>query len=264
MAVAPQPRPTWWPQISQPTGQIDTTPAEIWQQVEALWEEYRTGVPGSTIVAASGAVYHQEIMYDLEILGLFQACRGPATPELAAIAAWYHGAGARDTALTLRRPSLLRWSGAIADRSPEEVLGQFADWDVLPAAGPVKHYGAVPRWQMWRIAREFWLPAPYLACSPLTVTCEASAIVVRDRDDEIGRWMDWTDGLEETTVEGLPLKSGQVLSIPIDAIEEFARQRKMTFCWLCQLTGYHREQTNQEFASFAEQRIFGVSHILRP
>jgi len=88
--------------------------------------------------------------------------------------------------------------------------------------------------------------------------------VVRDSDDEIGRWMDWTDGLEETTVEGLPLKSGQVLSIPIDAIEEFARQRKMTFCWLCQLTGYHREQANQEFASFAEQRIFGASHILRP
>jgi hypothetical protein len=263
-AVAPQPRPTWWPRISQPTGQIDTTPAEIWQQVEALWEEYRTGIQGSTIAAASGAVYHQEIMYDLEILGLFQACRGPATPELAAIAAWYRGAGARDTALTLLRPSLLRWSGAIADRSPEEVLGRFADWDVLPAAGPAAHYGAVPRWQMWRIAREFWLPAPYLARAPLTVTCEARAIAVRDRDGEIGRWRDWTDGLQETTVEGLPLKSGQSLSISIDAIEQFARQRKMTFCWLCQLTGYHREQTNQEFVPFAEQRIFGASHILRP
>jgi hypothetical protein len=261
--VAPQPRPSWWPHISQSNGQIDTTPAEIWQQVEALWEKYRTGVQGSTIAAASGAVYHQEIMYDLEILGLFQACRGPATPGLADLAASYCGAAARDTALTFLRPSLLRYSGAIADRSPEEVLGQFADWDVLPAAGPVAHYGAVPRWQAWRVAREFWLPAPYLARSPLTVTCEARAIVVRDSDGEIGRWMDWTDGLEETTVEGLPLKSGQALNISIDAIEQFARQRKMTFCWLCQLTGYHREQTNQEFASFAEQRIFGASHILR-
>lgn len=263
-AVAPQPRPTWWPQISQPDGQIDTTPAEIWQQVAALWEEYRTGVQGSTIAAASGAVYHQEIIYDLEILGLFQTCRGPATPELAAIATWYRGADARNTELTLLRPSPLRWSGAIADQSPEEVLRRFADWDVLPAAGPVRHYGAVPRWQMWRIAREFWLPVPYLARSPLTVACEASAIVVRGSDGEIGRWMDWTDGLEETTVEGLPLKSGQALTISIDSIEQIAQQGKMTFCWLCQLTGYHREQTNQEFASFVEQRIFGASHILRP
>jgi hypothetical protein len=96
------------------------------------------------------------------------------------------------------------------------------------------------------------------------ITCEVRAIVVCDSDGEIGRWIDWTDGLGETTSEGLPLKSGQVLNISSNAIEQFAQQRKMTFRWLCQLTGYHREHTNQEFASFAEQRIFGASHILRP
>lgn len=57
--VAPHVRPTWWPQIVQPKGQIDTTAADIWQQVEALWEQNQTGGGNEdTIAAASGIVYH--------------------------------------------------------------------------------------------------------------------------------------------------------------------------------------------------------------
>lgn len=38
---------------------IDTTAADIWQQVEALWEQNQTGGGNEdTIAAASGIVYH--------------------------------------------------------------------------------------------------------------------------------------------------------------------------------------------------------------
>ena len=218
----------------------------------------------STIVAASGIVQHLETIYNLEIFGIFQACIGPEMPELANISTWYSHADAEDTGLTIHRPSLLRLGGVIADQPTEAMLERFVDWDVLPAACPVAHYGAVPRWQAWRAARELWLPAPCLAQSPLTVACEPHAIVLRDSDGEIGRWMDWADGLEETTFEGLPPKSGQVLSVSSKAIEKCAQQKNMTFCWLCQLTSYYRERQSQEFASFAEQRIYGASHIMRP
>ncbi len=68
-----------------------------------------------------------------------------------------------------------------------------------------------------------------------------------------------TGALGETTLEGLPPRSGQAVRMRKSAIEQFARQREMSFCWLCQLTGYHREHQGREFTSFADQRIYGAS-----
>lgn len=185
---------------------------------------------------------------------------GPKIPELSDITAWCSGAGdIRDIVLTVHQPSLLRLGGVIADRTPEAAQRRFSDWLVLPAAGPITHSSAVPRWQMWRIERDIWLPAPYLAESPLMVICEPYAIVSRNREGEIGRWVDWADGLGETKFETVPPKSGQVLKVSSTVIEQFARQRNVTFCWLCQLTHYYREHQNQAFVSFAEQRIYRAS-----
>ncbi len=260
--VTPQVRPAWWPQIVQPAGQSDTSAADIWRQVEALWEQRGDD---DTLVAASGIVSHEETIYCLEIVGLFQRCIGPETPELAEIVAWWGGeANAEDIALALERPSPLRFGGVMVDRPPESGLRRFADWLVLPAACPVTHSWAVPRWQMWRIEREMWLPAPYLAESTLTVACEPGAIVIRTSESEIGRWIDWADGLGETTFEGLPPRSGQAVCVRKSVIEQFAQQRNMSFCWLCQLTGYHRERQSRGYTSFAEQRIYGTTSIKRP
>ncbi len=260
--VTPQVRPLWWPQIGPLAGQIDTTAADIWRQVEALWVQRGDE---DTLVAASGIVSHEETIYRLEIVGLFQRCVGPETPALADVVAWWGSeADAQDIVLALERPSPLRFGGVMVDRPPESGLRRFADWIVLPAACPVTHSWAVPRWQMWRIEEDMWLPAPYLAESPLTVACEPGAIVIRASDGEIGRWIDWADGLGETAFEGLPPRSGQAVRVRKSAIEQFARQRDMSFCWLCQLTGYHREHQSREYTLFAEQRIYGASHIMRP
>ena len=260
--VTPQVRPGWWPQIGPPAGQIDTSAADIWRQVEALWEQRGDE---DTLVAASGIVSHEETIYRLEIVGLFQRCIGPETPALADIVAWWGSEDdAEDIVLALERPSPLRFGGVMVHRPPESGQRRFADWLVLPAACPVTHSLAVPRWQMWRIEREMWLPAPYLAESPLTVACESEAIVIRTNESEIGRWIDWGDGLGETTFEGLPPRAGQAARVCKSTIEQFAQQRNMSFCWLCQLTGYHHEQQSGEYTSFAEQRIYGASHIMRP
>lgn len=260
--VMPQVRPAWWPQIGRPAGQIDTSAADIWRQVEALWEQ---GGDEDTLVAAKGIVSHEETFYCLEIVGLFQRCIGPGSPALADVVAWWGGeADVRDIVLALERPSPLRFGGVMVNRSPEDGLRRFADWLVLPAACPVTPSWVVPRWQMWRIERGMWLPAPYLAESPLTVACEPGAIVIRTNESEIGRWIDWGDGLGETTFEGLPPRAGQATRVCKSTIEQFAQQRNMSFCWLCQLTGYHHEQQSREYTSFAEQRIYGASHIMRP
>jgi len=260
--VAPQIRPAWWPQIGQSAGPIDTTAADIWRQVEALWEQQEDD---DTLVAASGIVAHEETIYNLEIVGLFQCSIGPATPDLDEMATWWGSeAGAEGMAVALERPSPLRFGGVMANRPPESGLRRFADWLVLPAVCPVTHSWAVPRWQMWRFEREMWFPAPYLAESPLIVAYEPSAVVIRTSEGEIGRWVDWADGLEETTFEGLLSRSGQAVHVRKSAIEQFAQQMEMSFCWLCRLTGYHRAHQSREYRSFANQRIYGASHIMRP
>ncbi len=263
--VVPHSKPVWWPQIQTATSQIDTTVADIWQQIEALWEQNRIGKGDKdTIIAACGIVYNQEIIYNLEIFGLFQSCIGPEAPDLIDIAEWYSDAvDAKDVVLTVDRPSLLRFGGIIKGRSPEAELLQFADWLVVPAVFPVTHTRAVSRWQWWRLERNIWLPAPYLAESPIIIVCEPQAIVLRDKNGEIGRWIDWADGLGETKPDAVPPKTGQVMYVRCQAIENFARQTNTTFCWLCQLTSYHRESRRRELVSFTEQRIYGASYIMR-
>jgi hypothetical protein len=249
--VTPQIRPVWWPQI----GQSDTSAADIWQQVEVLWKQREND---DTLVAASGTVSHEETIYSLEIIGLFQRCIGPETPNLSEIGAWWESeADPENIALTLERLSPLRFGGAIVDCPSEARLRRFADWLVLPAACPVTHSWTMARWQMWRIEREMWLPAPYLAESTLTVVCEPNAIVICTNKSEIGRWIDWADGLGETMFEGLPPRSGQAVCVRKSVIERFTQQRNMSFCWFCQLTGYHREDQSQGYTSFTEQRIYG-------
>jgi hypothetical protein len=142
-----------------------------------------------TLVAASGIVAHEETIYNLEIVGLFQCCLGPSTPDLSEMAAWWGSeAGAEGRAVALERPSQLRFSGVMANRPPESGLRRFADWLVLPAVCPVTHSWAVSRWQMWRFEREMCLPAPYLAESPLTqVSCQKTRWDSSESRDNSGK-----------------------------------------------------------------------------
>ena len=244
---------------------LDTRAAHIWQQTQLLWEQTRGKLEnGATIVAASGIIHHQEVIYNLEIFGIFQRSLGPEAPELEDIVRWYNEARDRENeGLFLDQSSPLRFGGVVAVKPPETLQCRFADWIILPAARLNIAHKAVPRWQMWRIERGIWLPAPYLSKSQLTIACERTSIVIRNNDGEIGQWLDWTDGLEETKLKDIPSKSGQMLQVHSTIIEEFAQQNTMDFCWLCQLTSYYREHKSQEFTSFQEQRLFGASYIFR-
>lgn len=256
--VAPQRKPEWWPHAQPAQSQSDTIEADIWQQVEVLWQQnWRELKNESAIIAACGVVCHQNVFYDLEITGLFQHCLGPDAPALADIADWHNSTkNARGSTLVIHRPSLLRFGGSMADMRFEFRLHRLADWTLLPAIGPTEP-AAVHRWQMWRLDRSIWLPAPYLSESPLNIVCQSDAIVVQNDNGEIGRWRDWGDGLGEIVAEGIPSKSGQVLHMSKNFIEQFAQQKAMVFCWLCQLTSYSKGPGQREWISSTVQRIYG-------
>lgn len=264
-SVSPQPKPSWWPQLKQPAGQFDTNTAHVWQQVQFLWEQHQGNLSDNgTIVEASGIIYFGESLYNLEIFGVFQRPIGPIAPDLDDVVTWY--SESRDNegeVLSIDQASPLHFGGGVAAQPKAILESHFADWIVTPAARLNVSHQTVPRWQMWRMQRGIWLPAPCLSELPLTIACEQDAIVIRNNEREVGQWIDWADGLEETQIEGIPFKSGQMLQVNSAIIEQFAQRNTMNFCWLCQLTSYSNGKSHRDAESFSEQRIFGASHIFR-
>lgn len=264
--IMPQPRPSWWPQIQTPIGKVDISASDIWQQIESLWQRYQQNFDEEPVlVAANGIIAHQQTIYNLEIYGLYQRCIGPEQPAVTEITEWIEDTlNTGHSEIRMQRPSLLRFNGKVKQRPPGTWLRRFADWEVLPTAGPISHFGAVPRWQWWRVHRGIWLPAPYLTQAALSITCTASGILIGDGKREIGKWTDWPDDIGETIAAGVPPKSGFVLQVSRSTIEEFAQQTGMVFCWLCRLTGYQDELSSQEYRSFSTEQVYGASHIILP
>lgn len=258
--IKPERRPVWWPQTTGALDKIDTVPAQIWQQVQALWDRQRTQGDEWVIAAASGIVHEEEeAAYDLEIFGLFQKCHGPETPDFSEVAAWCrYGNGFYPETV-----SPLHFDGRIPQRRLDTAVKAFADWSFAPAANTARNV-TVPRWQWWRMNREIWVPSAYIDNGPLTFRCQENGITVRnDKDYMVAEWSDWTDSLQERCADNVPPATGQFLRVARKQIERFAAETGSTFCWVCRLTGYHSKSYNKEWERAVTCREFGVSRIVR-
>lgn len=267
--LLPSPRPTWWPHSAGSDGKIDTVPGDIWHQVEALWEKHRSGGlwPEETrenqrvLAAASGVVHRGAATYELRIFGAFQKCFGPQSPTPDDLTVWVAEEWYRSLRKGVGYTSLLRFDGILLPQEPSAFAAELADWGLIPAAVPVLPLGA-PRWQFWRLFRSIWLPAPWIRDTALTFGYSDGAIIVRDGDQVIGRWSDWTDGLDEHLTDDVPPASGQFLSIPRHVIDSLTETTESTYCWICSLTTYSRERPYEAYESFTNSRVFGATQII--
>lgn len=267
--LLPGRRPSWWPRSADPAGKIDTVPGYIWQQVEALWEKHRSGEPwlggtkggGQALAAASGVVHVGLATYELRIFGVFQKCFGPHSPSPEDPAEWVTEGGHWSLRDAVGYTSPLRFEGMLLPQDIREFAEEFADWSLVPAAVPVMPLGA-PRWQFWRMFRNIWLPAPWIRKATLTFGYSDDAITIRDGEEVVGTWCDWTDGLSEHLVDEVPPSSGQFLLVPRHVIDSLTEATESTYCWICSLTTYSREQPYEAYQSFTDSRVFGATRIV--
>ena len=244
-------QPIWWPKADEREGRPNTIPAEIWKQVEALWNRQQAKGDKWIVAEASGRVFETTTIYDLEIFGIFQACQGPSAPNLDELINWYKWRNyAQHDACSLC------FEGIVERTSPDTLAQNFGDWSVLPVACRILPY-TIPRWQFWRIYRGIWLPAPFLSCNPLTFRCSDDALIADDGEKIIGKWTDWTKGLREKITANLSPATGQHLLVQRENIETFAEESNLVFCWVCRLTGYHRKYDYEPYEQFVEYRQFG-------
>jgi len=253
--LKPNLRPIWWPKMNKP--EADNIPNQIWKQVEALWEEQKIKKDKWIVAEAEGRVYETTTVYDLEVCGLFQTCRGPLTPSLDDIVDWYKGVDkVQHDAFSII------FEGAVQRVAPDFLTETFRDWSVLPAACRSFPY-TIPSWQFWRMYRGIWLPAPFLGYNPLSFRCSDTALIIDDGKEIIGKWMDWTDGLREKQTANLSLATGQYLILRRQIVEAFVQEHNLTFCWVCRLIHYHRENNYELYKKFVDYRQFGACPQIR-
>ena len=102
---------------------------------------------------------------------------GPTTPDLDDIVTWCSESRDNENeVLSIDQASPFHFGGEVAAQPKETLESHFADWIVTPAARLNVSHQTVPRWQMWRMQRGIWLPAPCLSGSPLTITWGPDAI----------------------------------------------------------------------------------------
>lgn len=233
-------------------------PAQVWDQVRRLWEEQSGGKDDWIIVQASGLVHQAAAVYDLEIYGLFQRYFKADPPDLREIADWCR----LGVEFRCRYKSPLLFKGQVSLVSVNDMAREFGGWSVAPAVGRTDVTSPM-RWQYWRMYRSLWLPAPYITNSVMSFGVEGNSLVIRDSKAVIGRWNDWTDRLSERITEEIPPATGQYLQISRAKLEQFTQDTGSVFCWVCRLTGWHREHRYDAHKSFVDYRDYGSTRIFR-
>jgi len=254
--IDPITRPAWWPKASEPDGEIDTIAPQVWQQIQSLWDRQRDVFGDDVLIQASGRVYENKTVYDLELFGAFQRCEGGVSPEAEDVVKWY-----TDRPDLRYQASGMLFGGTVDQRDISSFAEEIEDWLVIPAARAVNPI-SIPRWDYWKEYRGIWIPLPY---RNLEVSCSASGVSISGGDSEIAKWQIWTDGLREKQAGMLSSPaSGEFVVARREVINGLAVELGCVFCWICRLIGHHRDYDGVEWKTFTNCRMFGTTGIVMP
>lgn len=264
--------PTWWPFVQATSGQMDTTPAEVWSRIEQLWQkqtacqQWNGGDVGNqqVLLAAGGLVSPAPHSSELKILGGFQRCLGSRPPELAEVYEAVRKAPHKD-ALLIRSQwhSLLRCTGKLSSAPNGAFTVRVADWDMLPATVSLRS-PTVPRWQAWRMHYALRAPMPFLTDNALAIEANPVAVQFRSKSGGESKWRDWHRGVQEEYARNQPEPAGYYLTAPRAWIESLERQLVAKFVWICELNSFCTKRLSDEAETVSDYRSFGTSLIVLP
>jgi hypothetical protein len=254
----PSCRPEWWPWVEESGSALDVVPAQVWPKVAELWEDQQADFAEWLLTQASGPVHLSSVKYHLEIQGVFQKNVGPAKPNLEDISRWY----SNENSIHPRFYSPLRFAGLIEPRSLDSEPKRSGGWDVIPASAQVVQVDS-PRWQFWRMYRGIWLPTPFFEAERVRFEVSNGSVAVFDENEIVAKWNDWTSGLSERLGRNIPPPTGQFLFSKRTMIKAFLETNNASFCWVCKLTGFHRQDKHRPYKTFSDFREFGSTRIIR-
>jgi len=254
-SIEPVARPSWWPVVGKPDGSIDTIPAQIWHGVSTAWEDQKRDALPQVVACADGRVYADgKVVYDLQVMGVFQRAVGKSAPKHEQTADWLSTmpcAGWKGRGL-----SFGGWIDAL------DITGFSAtldDWVLMPAVLRVEPV-CFHRMEWWKVYRSIWVPFP---CTPAEFHCMSDGLRVSESGEESAKWSIWAYRLREKTAGMLTPSSGYQLLVSRQVIQRICDDYKCGFCWLCRLTCHHRDYDGNEWKVHTDFRSYGESGIVR-
>jgi hypothetical protein len=262
----PERRPGWWPWIEARGGAVDTVTAEVLSRVAELHKAATAGESlwgdGWMPAQASGRVSAGEAVYDLEFVAFLQECSGPTIPPAREIVRLLHEDFLFPEGIA-RKDHELAFRGTLGHIHPEQATAEVGNWRVLPLCGNTWAPYAV-RWQWWRLHRPVWLPLAFGEGTPARFSAEADELVVRSGAEVIGRWRDWTDGVEEALAQDLSPPAGASLLVQREQVCRMERQLGMRLAWAVRITCFERRGMDEKYAAHRIDEIVGATTIVLP
>jgi hypothetical protein len=254
--VAPGNRPEAWPKCTLDNGSIDTLPGRVTAELASMW--HRQLGEDWIIAEARGRVDESaNAAYDLDIIGIVQACTGPQSPDIEALCA-------RRSRRTIewKAEHLLAFGGSYGRELADDWQERHSDWLLWRLAARADS-NTVPRWQWWRFHRGVWLPSPTLATKAFEFRCTPEAVIVAQDGLDVARWSDWTYKLREMITGDLTPSTGQMLLIRRSLVEHESAKLGGVFAWICKITTYHRRYSYEAFTEAHFVLDFGTTRIVR-
>jgi hypothetical protein len=251
--------PAWFPSISTSSGTIDTSLGQIWSSIENLWNKRFEIQKDSVLAQCGGLIISKDSYINLEIFGIFQKIVGSISPNLREIIDWCKW----ENSIKPMGKSYLRFGGVLQPTNIESMANEFDDWIVLPATTRF-HPVSTPRWQWWRVYRDFWTPSPILLNEQCYINVWNNEILYSSPNGPVGHWQDWTDGFAEQELANIPPATGEYLTISQSFVRDFEDKYKYRFCWIVSATIYHRKHKYDKFQTFSFEKQFGASSLIIP
>ncbi len=250
--------PKWWPKSSEPQGEIDTVPAQIWEALPKLYDQNIKGKEDWAIAYASGRVHEGKNIYDLTIRGCFQKCTGPEVPDSSLICDWYDA-----NIQEWEAPDELWLRGKLNNSFSSNIGMTLDDWDLFPSAVAVLPRTACT-WLHWRVRRGIFLPSAFLGGEESAFSPEGQELLIKDEKGVWAKWSDWPYKLREMTDANLSQSRGQHLLVDRERMAAFSEANQLTFCWICELVGYSRKHGYGEFDIQRLHQVLGASAVCLP
>lgn len=262
--VQPTPKPAWWPQVDENANIVDTGAAQIWKQVDMLWEQQlallQQGKRDQWIISkALGSINTISVQFELDIHAVFQRCYGPSEPNLENVFPWLQKS---KIIPDFERP--LHFMGVLHTNDEPLIAEEFNDWGIISSCVPVMGAASYPWWQYWRFSPDIWVPSPYLFDKSLQFNCSTTMVAFEQNHSLVAKWQEWTSGISERSDPRLPDKAGQIVYIRADKLNAFRNSTRAAFCWLCHLKGYYvKDKFSDKLETFEFFRVLGASNIVQ-
>lgn len=258
--VEPKMPPLWWPKRAAHSKTTESSEELVVQELEAAWKEFACGESEWLPAQANGFVRGNDQKVFLEIYGLFQWCLGPRQPKIAEIAEWCK----RIVSETFLPQSGLKISGRLLPSNLHQGnrQRQFGQWVVAPAFEIIPFSSGI-NWQWWRYYRKVWAPSSFLVDSAMTIKATTEALEFKEGTNEVARWFDWSNSLDEKLETNLPPFTGQCLLINRRFVEKIDAPAMPSFCWIWSVTLFDRPYESGKYKITHYHGQLGTSLSIR-